>query len=116
MLIGDFYRWDCRTSVVLPEGEVLYLVALLRFTPPNPKPALVEKLVEENREILRLCNENGIELKLYLPHYHSKKEWKLHFGKKWNRFVERKALFDPMAILAPGQNIFPRIPPQHSQH
>jgi len=33
-----------------------------------------------------------------------------HFGKQWTRFVERKANFDPMAILAPGQRIFSRTP------
>ncbi|KAG6608339.1 Cytokinin dehydrogenase 7 [Cucurbita argyrosperma subsp. argyrosperma] len=102
-------RWDSRTSVVLPEGEIFYLVALLRFTPPNPKPSMVDKLVEQNREIIRRCKENDIDFKLYLPHYHSRDEWKLHFGNQWGRFVERKALFDPMAILAPGQKIFTRI-------
>ncbi|XP_022936068.1 cytokinin dehydrogenase 7 isoform X1 [Cucurbita moschata] len=101
-------RWDSRTSVTLPEGEVFYLVALLRFTPPNPRPALVDKLVEQNREIVNICHVNCIDFKLYLPHYHSEKEWKLHFGNQWSRFVERKTLFDPMAILAPRQKIFAR--------
>ncbi|XP_022977004.1 cytokinin dehydrogenase 7 [Cucurbita maxima] len=101
-------RWDSRTSVALPEGEVFYLVALLRFTPPNSRPALVDKLVEQNREIVNICHVNCIDFKLYLPHYHSEKEWKLHFGNQWSRFVERKTLFDPMAILAPRQKIFAR--------
>ena len=94
--------------MALPKGEVFYLVALLRFTPPNPRLALVDKLVEQNREIVNICHVNCIDFKLYLPHYYSEKEWKLHFGNQWSRFVERKTLFDPMAILAPGQKIFAR--------
>ena len=30
-------RWDSRASVVLREGDVFNLVALLRFIPPYPK-------------------------------------------------------------------------------
>ncbi|KAL3500853.1 hypothetical protein ACH5RR_039946 [Cinchona calisaya] len=102
-------KWDSRTSVVLPEGgDSFYLVALLRFSPPYPKGPPVEDLIAQNREILECCTRNGLDFKLYLPHYNSKQEWKQHFGNQWSRFKERKACFDPMAILAPGQKIFPR--------
>ncbi|EXB74888.1 Cytokinin dehydrogenase 7 [Morus notabilis] len=112
MLIYPLLRskWDNRTSVVLPEGEVFYLVGLLRFTPPQTKAPLVEKIVLENREIVQYCSSNGIDFKLYMPHYRSEEEWKRHFGNQWTRFVQRKANFDPMAILSPGQRIFSRIP------
>ncbi|GMN63294.1 hypothetical protein TIFTF001_032366 [Ficus carica] len=112
MLIYPLLRskWDSRTSVVLPEGEIFYLVALLRFTPPQPKGSLVEKMVAQNREIVQYCSSNGFDFKLYLPHYRSEEEWKRHFGNQWTRFVQSKANFDPMAILAPGQKIFSRIP------
>lgn len=103
-------KWDDRTSVVLPEGDddIFYLVALLRFSPPYPKGPPAEELVAQNREIIHCCNKNGLNFKLYLPHYHSQGEWKQHFGDRWSRFVERKSCFDPMAILAPGQKIFTR--------
>ncbi|KAF5748359.1 cytokinin oxidase family protein [Tripterygium wilfordii] len=101
-------KWDTRTSVVLPEGEIFYLVALLRSTPPNPKPPSIEKLVAQNQEIVQLCCRRGFDFKLYLPHYKSREDWKRHFGNQWRRFVDRKASFDPLAILAPGQKIFPR--------
>ncbi|KAI6679838.1 hypothetical protein NL676_033719 [Syzygium grande] len=103
-------RWDKRTSVVLPEsGEIFYLVALLRYTLPYPDGPQADELVAQNREILRTCDDNGFDYKLYLPYYQSQEEWKRHFGKQqWARFVERKARFDPMAVLAPGQKIFSR--------
>ncbi|KAE8676110.1 hypothetical protein F3Y22_tig00111633pilonHSYRG00096 [Hibiscus syriacus] len=98
-------RWDDRTSVVLPEGEIFYIVALLRFVPSGSS---VEKLVAQNHETVKWCNKEGLDFKLYLPHYYSKEDWKRHFGNQWSRFVERKCSFDPMAILAPGHRIFKR--------
>ncbi|KAF3446107.1 hypothetical protein FNV43_RR11286 [Rhamnella rubrinervis] len=114
MLIYPLLRskWDNRTSVVLPEGEIFYLVALLRFTlPHDPKGPSAEKMVAQNREIIQFCINDGLDFKLYFPHYRSQEDWKRHFGNQWSRFVERKARFDPMAILAPGQKIFKRTQP-----
>ncbi|MBA0555209.1 hypothetical protein Golob_014263 [Gossypium lobatum] len=107
MLIYPLMRskWDNRTSVALPDSEIFYLVALLRFVSRGPS---VEESVAQNREIVEWCIKEGLDFKQYLPHYQSKEEWKRHFGNQWTRFVERKASFDPMAILAPGQNIFKR--------
>ncbi|KAE8691388.1 Cytokinin dehydrogenase 7 [Hibiscus syriacus] len=107
MLIYPLLRnkWNNRTSVVLPDSEIFYLVALLRSVPDGP---LVEKSVAENNEIAEWCTKQGLDFKQYLPHYQSKEDWKQHFGNEWTRFVERKAMFDPMAILAPGQKLFER--------
>ncbi|CAH8383249.1 unnamed protein product [Eruca vesicaria subsp. sativa] len=104
----NLIRWDDRTSVVLPEGEIFYIVALLRFVPPGAKASSVHKLVAQNQEIVQWCVKNGIDFKLYLPHYKSREEWIRHFGNRWPRFVDRKTMFDPMAILSPGQKIFNR--------
>ncbi|KAE8714048.1 Cytokinin dehydrogenase 7 [Hibiscus syriacus] len=97
MLINPLMRgeWDDRTYVVLPEGEIFYIVALLRFV---PKGLSVEKLAAQNQEIVKWCIKEGLDFKLYLPHY------------QWTRFVDMKESFDPMAILAPGQNIFKMDP------
>lgn len=96
--------------MVLPEsGEIFYLVALLRYTLPYPDGPQADELVAQNHKILRTCDDNVFDYKLYLPYYQSQEEWKRHFGKQqWARFVERKARFDPMAVLAPGQKIFSR--------
>ncbi|KAG8375757.1 hypothetical protein BUALT_Bualt10G0133500 [Buddleja alternifolia] len=101
-------KWDNRTSVVLPEGEIFYLVALLRSCFPYPKGLAAEEMVVQNQEIVQICTKFGFDFKLYFPHYNSREEWKQHFGNQWIRFQERKSSFDPMAILAPGQKIFPR--------
>ncbi|RLN03023.1 hypothetical protein C2845_PM13G19500 [Panicum miliaceum] len=87
-------RWDPNTSVPLSEGEIFYLVALLRFC-RGGGPA--------NGAILRACRANGYDHKAYFPSYRGEAEWARHFGAgRWRRFVERKARYDPLAILAPG--------------
>jgi len=103
-------RWDPNTSVALPEGEIFYLVALLRFCRPGG-PA-VDELVAQNGAILSACRANGYDYKAYFPSYRGgEAEWSRHFGAaRWRRFVDRKARYDPLAILAPGQKIFPRAP------
>ncbi|CAO2206947.1 unnamed protein product [Urochloa humidicola] len=104
-------KWDPNTSVALPEaeGDIFYLVALLRFC-RGGGPA-VDELVAQNGVILRACRANGYDHKAYFPSYRGESEWESHFGgARWRRFVERKARYDPLAILAPGQKIFPRAP------
>ncbi|KAL8265111.1 hypothetical protein R6Q59_023241 [Mikania micrantha] len=103
-------KWDERTSVVLPDGEIFYIVALLRFTNPYQKSPSVRDLVAQNHEIIEACVRNGLDFKLYLPHYNTEEGWKQHFGDRWSWFEEMKSKYDPMAILAPGQKIFTRNP------
>jgi cytokinin dehydrogenase len=94
--------------VALPDGEIFYLVALLRFCRDGGAAAAGE-LVAQNRAILDACRRNGYDFKTYFPSYRGEAEWARHFGAaKWKRFVDRKARYDPLAILAPGQKIFPR--------
>lgn len=101
-------KWDERASIVLPEGEIFYIVALLRFTNPYQKSPSVRDLVLQNQEIIQTCVRSGFDFKLYLPHYNTEDDWKQHFGDRWLWFVEMKSRYDPMAILAPGQKIFTR--------
>lgn len=75
---------------------------------PSPEGPSAETLVAQNHEIIHTCDKNGLDYKLYLPHYKSQDDWKRHFGGRWAKFVERKKMFDPMAIVAPGQKIFSR--------
>lgn len=101
-------KWDERTSAVTPDEEVFYLVALLRSAlDTGDETQTLEYLSNQNRQILRFCNEAGINLKQYLPHYTTKSEWMDHFGPdKWALFQQRKLEFDPKRILATGQRIF----------
>ncbi|XP_028807084.1 cytokinin dehydrogenase 7 isoform X2 [Neltuma alba] len=101
-------KWDPRTSVALPESDIFYIVALLRFNPPPPRGPAPELLVAQNQEIIQFCSSRGFDFKPYLPHYKCQEDWKRHFGNQWTRFVSRKTSFDPLFILAPGQKIFSR--------
>ncbi|OMO87524.1 hypothetical protein CCACVL1_08977, partial [Corchorus capsularis] len=100
-------KWDQRSSVVTPDEEVFYLVALLRSALDNGEETQsLEYLSNQNRQILRFCDDAGIDVKQYLPHYTTQEEWKDHFGNKWDRFHKMKMEFDPRHILATGQQIF----------
>ena len=100
-------RWDERSSVVVPNEDVFYLVALLRSAlDTGEETQTLEYLSNQNREILRFCDEAGIDVKQYLPHYTTHEEWVDHFGDKWALFHQRKMEFDSRHILATGQRIF----------
>ncbi|KAL0304584.1 UNVERIFIED_CONTAM: Cytokinin dehydrogenase 7 [Sesamum radiatum] len=60
-------KWDSRKSVALPEGDVIYLVALLRFSFPYPKGLSVEEMMAQNQHIVQTCATNAFDFKLYLP-------------------------------------------------
>lgn len=98
-------KWDNRMSAVIPNEDVFYLVAFLRSATPASNNSL-EYLIDQNKRILSFCEQAGIGAKQYLPHYTTEEDWKMHFGDKWDKFIERKNTYDPNAILAPGQRIF----------
>nr|CAB3474430.1 unnamed protein product [Digitaria exilis] len=101
------HKWDPRSSVVTPDEEVFYLVAFLRSALPGASESL-EALARQNQMILDFCAEAGIGAKQYLPNHKAQREWAEHFGAaRWERFARLKAQFDPRAILATGQGIFP---------
>ncbi|XP_071685864.1 cytokinin dehydrogenase 5-like [Rutidosis leptorrhynchoides] len=100
-------KWDEETSVVTPNEDVFYLVALLRSAlHSSDKAQTLERLSDENRQILSFCKDQNIGVKQYLPHYTTQQEWIDHHGEKWHKFSKRKMEFDPRHILATGQRIF----------
>ncbi|KAB2023281.1 hypothetical protein ES319_D06G007200v1 [Gossypium barbadense] len=100
-------KWDDKSSVVTPDEDVFYLVAFLRSALDNGEETQsLEYLTNQNRQILKFCDEDGMKVKQYLPHYKTQSEWKEHYGSKWDRFQRMKMKFDPRHILASGQNIF----------
>ncbi|WOL08017.1 cytokinin dehydrogenase 5 [Canna indica] len=107
------HKWDNRSSVVTPDEDVFYLVAFLRSALPNSGDSArsLEDLTRQNEEILKFCEDVGIEIKQYLPHHKSKSQWVRHFGPKWMRFLQRKSQFDPKCILGTGQGIFDPFSP-----
>ncbi|MBA0697199.1 hypothetical protein Goari_003691 [Gossypium aridum] len=100
-------KWDNRTSVVIPEEDVFYLVAFLSSAVPSSTGNDgLEQILIRNKRILDYCEIAGLGVKQYLPHFSTQGEWKSHFGPHWEAFIRRKSTYDPSAILAPGQRIF----------
>ncbi|KAK7243641.1 hypothetical protein RIF29_38447 [Crotalaria pallida] len=100
-------KWDNRTSVVMPEGDIFYLVAFLASAVPSSSgPDGLEHILNQNKRILEYCERAHLGVKQYLPHYNTQEEWQAHFGPQWEVFLQRKSVYDPLAILAPGQRIF----------
>ncbi|CAM8880794.1 unnamed protein product [Rhodiola kirilowii] len=96
-------RWDKKTSLVTPDDDVFYLISILFSVTGSGD---LEKLLKLNRKVLEFCEAKNIGMKQYLPHYSTQEEWQAHFGRRWERFVQKKLLYDPLSILAPGQKIF----------
>ncbi|KAL6838698.1 hypothetical protein ACP4OV_031412 [Aristida adscensionis] len=99
-------RWDGDTSAVFPgDEEVFYTVAILRSAVAAGD---LPRMEAQNARITRFCEDAGIPCTLYLAAYATPAEWAArHFGpRRWARFVERKAKYDPKAILSRGQRIF----------
>lgn len=100
-------RWDNRTSVVIPDEDIFYLVAFLTSAVPSSNgPDGLEHILTQNKRILEYCESAHLGVKQYLPHYTAQEEWRAHFGPQWEAFLQRKSTYDPLAILAPGQRIF----------
>ncbi|KAL6651061.1 hypothetical protein ACP70R_009986 [Stipagrostis hirtigluma subsp. patula] len=107
-------RWDRNTSAVVPAAPdgVMYVFSVLRSTDPaRCGRACVEGILEQHRRLAdEACRDDGggTGAKEYLARQPSEAHWRAHFGPTWDRFVARKARFDPMHVLGPGQGIFPR--------
>ncbi|KAL1218340.1 Cytokinin dehydrogenase 2 [Cardamine amara subsp. amara] len=96
-------KWNDRMSAMIPDEEdVVYIIGILQSA--NPQTLLEVESV--NDKMIRFCKDSGIKIKQYLMHYTKKEEWVEHFGPKWADFSKRKDMFDPMKLLAPGQDIF----------
>ncbi|XP_051132114.1 cytokinin dehydrogenase 4-like [Andrographis paniculata] len=99
-------KWDARMSAVTPDEEVFYTLGLLHTSTTSDNAEINDKF---NDEVMRICREEGIQVKQYFPHYQSRQEWINHFGPKWPIMKHKKAIFDPKRILSPGQRIFNHI-------
>ncbi|KAK4746804.1 hypothetical protein SAY87_025841 [Trapa incisa] len=95
-------KWDNQMSASIPDEEVFYAVGFLHSSGLNDW----QRFDRQNKQILQYCKDNGINVKQYLPQYHTKEDWESHFGSKWRTFLTRKSRFDPKMILSPGQRIF----------
>ncbi|XP_040993539.1 cytokinin dehydrogenase 6-like isoform X2 [Juglans microcarpa x Juglans regia] len=100
-------KWNNRTSAVIPEEDIFYLVAFLTSAVPSSTGTDgLEHILTQNKKILEFCETAHLGVKQYLPHYTTQEEWRAHYGPRWEVFVKRKSAYDPLAVLAPGQRIF----------
>ncbi|KAL5760395.1 hypothetical protein ACOSP7_018910 [Xanthoceras sorbifolium] len=105
-------KWDNRTSAVIPEEDIFYLVAFLSSAVPSSTGTEgLEHILNQNKRILEYCETAYLGVKQYLPHYTTQEQWRTHFGPRWEVFAQRKSTYDPLAILAPGQRIFQKAIP-----
>ncbi|XP_047069285.1 cytokinin dehydrogenase 8-like [Lolium rigidum] len=111
-LLAD--KWNKNTSAVLPstpDGGVMYVFSVLRSADPSRcGRRCVEEILEQHRRVAdEACRAGGggIGAKQYLARQPSQEHWRDHFGPGWDRLVARKARYDPVRVLGPGQGIFP---------
>lgn len=115
-------KWNTNMSAVIPEDkdEIFYAVGVLRSADPQclAGSSCLNDLLSQNQQIIDLSTnagkitsdktDSGMGAKQYLAHHSNEWQWKNHFGSKWEIFLERKARYDPLNILAPGQRILKR--------
>ncbi|KAG0481620.1 hypothetical protein HPP92_012478 [Vanilla planifolia] len=99
-------NWDNRTSAVIPDEEVFFLVAFLSSAPSSSGQDCLARALKQNERILEFCKKANIKAKQYLPYYTTQEDWRSHYGPRWETFRRRKQTYDPLAILAPEQRIF----------
>jgi len=84
--------------LMLPEGERVVHFGLL--------PAVPRQLLALVLPMLMKASELSIEMggKRYLSGWinFDQKQWKDHFGERWDRLVQWKRFYDPKGILNPG--------------
>lgn len=106
-------KWDTNTSVVLPDSgsadQVMYVVGILRSANPDDGCShhCLQELLHCHRHVADTAGAR-IGAKQYLAHHPTPAGWHRHFGRRWERFADRKSRFDPLYILGPGQGIFPK--------
>ncbi|KAL0665828.1 hypothetical protein Bca4012_028532 [Brassica carinata] len=100
--VVPYIEWNKQTSLITPSEDIFYLVAFLPSAVQND----LEHLLRQNQRVLNFCAEAKMDVKQYLPHYETQREWRSHFGNRWETFAKMKHEYDPLAILAPGHRIF----------
>jgi cytokinin dehydrogenase len=95
-----------RPQVMVPDGSVFFLLALLRAVSP-PDDAEAERLISENDALYaRVLAAGGTQYPINALHL-SPADWRVHYGDRWPVVLRAKDRYDPRRVLTPGQGIFP---------
>jgi cytokinin dehydrogenase len=102
------YRRDGFTTpnLRIPRGETFFLFGLLRNAIP-PTPERAAELTAANRRLFEQARAIGGYFYPVDSVPMSPADWRRHFGARWPHLVAAKLAFDPRALLAPGQGVFP---------
>ncbi|MGQ0840048.1 FAD-binding protein [Actinokineospora sp.] len=87
-----------------PSEDVIFALNVLRF-PPND-PAVVERMIADNRAIYERVRAAGGTLYPVSAFPMSKEDWKRHYGSKFAAFRDAKQRYDPRDTLTPGYEVF----------
>lgn len=103
------YRRDRFTTpnFRIPEGDTFFLFGLLRNAIP-PTPERAAELTAANRRLFEQARVVGGYFYPVDSVPMSPGDWRRHFGSRWPRLRAAKRAFDPDALLAPGQGVFPQ--------
>ena len=100
---GDRFR---APNFRVPASETFFLFGLLRNAIP-PTPERSAALVAANRRLFEQARAVGGYFYPVDSVPMSPEDWRRHFGPRWLQFLLAKQVYDPDALLAPGQGIFP---------
>jgi cytokinin dehydrogenase len=106
ILLYPFRRDRVRTPLVrLPDGEIVWLLALLRVSDPR-EVGWTDRMIAANRMLYeRAVASGGVAYPINaLPM--TSTDWRVHFGPRWTDLVVAKDRYDPNRMLTPGQGIF----------
>lgn len=108
MLVYPVFTAPLRTPLVrVPAEPVVFLVAILRYAPPDD-PAATDRLVAANRDWYSRARDLGGTRYPVGAIPFAPEDWREHFGAAWPAFAEALGRYDPAGILAPGQGITAR--------
>ncbi|MDQ3403513.1 MAG: FAD-binding protein [Actinomycetota bacterium] len=94
-----------RPMVVVPDSEVVYLLAILRLVNPRDE-AKVRDIIADNRAAYLAARDVGGThypvgaIPLRLP------DWAEHYGPRYPRLRRAKTRFDPRGVLTRAQGVF----------
>ncbi|MFJ3403114.1 FAD-binding protein [Promicromonospora sp. NPDC090134] len=94
-----------RPQVRVPDGEVFFLLALLRAVSP-PDDAEAERLIADNAALYaRVLAAGGTQYPVNALRL-TPADWRTHYGDSWPTVLRAKDRYDPRGVLTPGQGIF----------
>jgi hypothetical protein len=91
----------------VPEGDTFFLFGLLRNAIP-PTPERSAEMIAANRQLFEQARAVGGYFYPVDSVPMSPADWRQHFGSRWPQLFAAKQAFDPEALLAPGQGVFPQ--------